>query len=184
MAMISRRLGGSKGTLYGYFQSKEELFEAAMRAAVEGPGDKIMGMLDPGADDLRSVLERFAKAYLGFILGDEVLAITRTAVSEGANSPLGAHLFDQGPGRAIAVLKTFFAHLMTLDRLRTAPPLTVALQFKGLIEAGFLEEALYGAAFPVKRREAIAAAVDTFIRAYGPPEPPTPSATKRVPLKR
>ena len=33
MAMIARKLGGSKGTLDGYFQSKEELFETAMKAA-------------------------------------------------------------------------------------------------------------------------------------------------------
>ena len=33
MTMIAGRLGGSKGTLYGYFQSKEELFERARDAA-------------------------------------------------------------------------------------------------------------------------------------------------------
>ncbi len=167
MAMISRRLGGSKGTLYGYFQSKEELFEAAMRAAVEGPGDQIMNLLDPDTDDLADVLKRFGNAYLGFILGDEVLAITRTAVAEGASSPLGAHLFGQGPGRAIAAFTQFFTIQMERGRLRAAPTLTVSLHFKGLIEAGFLEEALYGAGFLVKRREAVARAVDTFVRAYG-----------------
>ncbi len=167
MAMISRRLGGSKGTLYGYFQSKEELFEVAMSAAVEGPGDQIMGLLNPAADDLQRVLERFGNAYLGFILGNDVLAITRTAVAEGAKSPLGAHLFAQGPGRAIAAFTQFFAVLMKRGRLRVAPALTVSLQFKSLIEAGFLEEALYGADFQVRRREAVAAAVDTFLRAYG-----------------
>ena len=171
MDMISRRLGGSKGTLYGYFQSKEELFEAAMRVAVEGPGDQIMGLLDPDIKDMRGMLERFGKAYLDFILGEEVLAITRTAVSEGANSPLGAHLFDQGPGRAIAVFTKFFASQMERGRLRPAPPLTASLQFKSLIEAGFLEEALYGASFRIKRREAVAAAVDTFLRAYATASP-------------
>ncbi len=180
MDMISRRLGGSKGTLYGYFQSKEELFEAAMRVAVEGPGDQIMGLLDPDVKDLRGMLERFGRAYLDFILGEEVLAITRTAVSEGANSPLGAHLFDQGPGRAIAMFSNFFASQMERGRLRPAPPLTASLQFKSLIEGGFLEEALYGASSRIKRREAVAAAVDTFLRAYAVPSAPVTRTRQAV----
>jgi AcrR family transcriptional regulator len=168
MAMISRRLGGSKGTLYGYFKSKEELFESAMRAAVEGPGDEIMNLLDIDSNDLHRTLENFATSYLNFILGREVLAITRTAVAEGAESSLGAHLFAQGPGRAIIMFTKFFAKQMELGRLRSASPLIASLHFKGLTEAGFLEEALYGAAFPVKQREAMVAAVDTFMRAYKP----------------
>ena len=181
MAMISRRLGGSKGTLYGYFQSKEELFEVAMRSAVEGPGDQIMGLLDPDEDDLRKVLERFALSYIGFVLGDEVLAITRTAVAESATSSLGAHLFEQGPGRAIAAFSTFFAAQIKRGRLRIAPPLTVSLHFKSLIEAGFLEEALYGAEFKVKRREAITRAIDAFLRAYGSADLPATLTEVRGP---
>ena len=168
MALISRRLGGSKGTLYGYFQSKEELFEVAMNAAVEGPGDQIMGLLDPEPDDLRRILESFADAYLAFILDHEVLAITRTAAAEGFDTPLGAHLFTQGPGRAGTAFSKFFAEQIRRGRLRQASPETASLHFKSLIEAGFLEEALYGARFKFERREAIANAVDVFLRAYRP----------------
>ena len=166
MDVISRRLGGSKGTLYGYFQSKEELYETAMRAAVEAPGDQIMDLLDPACDDLRAVLERFAAAYLEFILGKEVLALTRTAVSEGANSSLGPHLYAQGPARAVAVFVKFFTEQMKRGRLRPALPLAVALHFKGLIEGGFLEGALYGAKPQLDERVAIPSAIDAFLRAY------------------
>ena len=166
MAMISRRLGGSKGTLYGYFKSKEELFEAAMKAASEGPGDQIMNLLDPSARNLATMLRRFTRAYLDFITSEEVLSITRTAIHEGANSALGAHLFGQGPGRAISKMGAFFETAMQAGRIRTAPPDLVARHFKGLVEAGFLEEALYGA--PVGTDTAIKQAVDAFLRAYGP----------------
>jgi AcrR family transcriptional regulator len=166
MAMISRRLGGSKGTLYGYFRSKEELFETAMKAASEGPGDQIMNLLDPSSVDLRAVLKRFAKAYLAFILGEQVLAITRTAISEGSSSSLGPHLFEQGPGRALAKMTAFFVEAMKSGKLRKQSPSMAALHFKGLIEAGFLENALYGAAR--EKDKAIGEAVDAFLRAYGP----------------
>lgn len=168
MSMISRRLGGSKGTLYGYFESKEALFETAMKAAVEAPGDQIMDLLDPQREDLRGMLEQFGRAYLGFILGEEVLAITRTAVSEGADSQLGPHLFDQGPKRAIVRFTGFFAEMMRQNRLLQAEPLAVALHFKGLIEGGFLEEALYGAKPQRGIEEAVTSAVEAFLRAYSP----------------
>ena len=166
MTMIARRLGGSKGTLYGYFQSKEELFETAMKAASEGRGDQIMGLLDPESRDLRKNLQCFASAYLDFILDKDVLAITRTAVAEGANSALGAHLFEQGPRRAVLTLTRFFADQMKRGRLRKTSPLVAALHLKGLIEVDFLEAALYGADFQIKKSEAIPKAIDTFLRAY------------------
>ena len=164
MAIISRRLGGSKGTLYGYFQSKAELFETAMKAGSEGPGDQIMDLLDPDTDDLRAMLIRFARAYLGFIVSPEVLAITRTAISEGSGSPLGPHLFEQGPERALAKMTRFFTEAAKREKLNQAPPDTMALHFKGLVEAGFLEEALYGA--QTRGGETTSDAVDAFLRAY------------------
>ena len=166
MAMISSRLGGSKGTLYSYFKSKEALFESAMRAACEGPGDHIMDLLDAQREDLRVVLRGFAKAYLGFILGEQVLAITRTAISEGYCTSLGPHLFEQGPGRALRKMETYFAKLIQDGKLRAASPVVVSRHFKGLVEAGFLEQALYGAR--TQKAKAVDEAVDAFLRAYEP----------------
>jgi AcrR family transcriptional regulator len=165
MAMISRRLGGSKGTLYGYFRSKEDLFETAMKAASEGPGDQIMNLLDPTTDDLPSVLINFARAYLAFICGSDVLSITRTAIAEGSSSSLGPHLFEQGPGRALDKMSTFFEAMIARKRVCNTSARIAALHFKGLIEAGFLEQALYGA--PTEQNEATSDAVATFLRAFG-----------------
>jgi AcrR family transcriptional regulator len=166
MDVISRRLGGSKGTLYGYFHSKEELYETAMRAAIEAPGDRIMNLLDPKPDNVRGVLERFTDAYLDFILGTEVLALSRTAVSEGANIPLGSHLFEQGPARAVTMFGKFFAEQIKRGRMRPVSPLAMSVHFKGLIESAFLESALYGAEPLMDRVAAVPSAVDAFLRAY------------------
>ena len=166
MAMISHRLGGSKGTLYSYFKSKEDLFASAMRAARDGPGDQIMDLLDSQSDDLRAVLEGFAKAYFTFILGKHVLVITRTAISEGSGTLLGPHLFEQGPGRAMKRMEAYFAEIIQSGKLRAASPVVVSRHFKGLVEAGFLEQALYGA--QLQKDEVINEAVDTFLHAYEP----------------
>ncbi len=181
MTTISRRLGGSKGTLYGYFRSKSELFEAAMKSAVEAPGDKIMQLLDPEAENLRECLERFASAYLGFILEKDVLAIKRTAVADGFDSPLGPHLFEQGPQRAVVTLTKFFAEQIKRGRLRQTSAVAASLHFKGLIETGFVEEALYGAKSQFERHRAIPAAVDAFLRAYGPDQGENSAPERRIP---
>ncbi len=78
-----------------------------MQVACEGPGDQIMDLLDPCCVDLIAASVRFGKAYLTFILGKDVLAITRTAIHEGAGSSLGSRLFEQGPGRAIPKMTVF-----------------------------------------------------------------------------
>ena len=166
MALISERLGGSKGTIYSYFRSKEELFETAMTAASEGPGDRIMSLLKPQSADLRKTLEVFALAYLNFILGKDVLAIKRTAIADGYGSALGPHLFDKGPWRAVTRLKEFFEQEMATGRLRSTSGLIAALHFKGVVESGFLEEALYGAKPIMERKVSVRDAVDTFLRAY------------------
>ena len=174
MAMLSRRLGGSKGTLYGYFKSKEELFETAMKAASEGPGDQIMGLLESQSGSVRAILEGFAGAYLDFILGENVLAVTRTAIADGAGSSLGPHLFEQGPRRAITKFTKYFEMEIARGRIRRTSALTAALHFKGLIEAGFLEEALYGAKPECEKASAISNAVDTFLRAFATPPSKSP----------
>src|ERR1700748_881544 len=41
MSAIAARVGGSKGTLYNYFKSKEELFEAFVRRSCDRFGEAV-----------------------------------------------------------------------------------------------------------------------------------------------
>ena len=100
MAMISARIGGSKGTLYGYFKSKEALFAAAMMAVMEEQADEIMGLLDLSEPDVSLALRRFGEALLALLTSADTLAIMRAAIAEGASSTLGATLYEMGAGRA------------------------------------------------------------------------------------
>lgn len=168
MAGIARRVGGSKATLYSYFPSKEQLFEIAMKAAVEPTVGRIEGFLDAEAENLREVLERVAETYLAFALSDETLPVTRTAIAEGVASGLGPALYAHGPQRAIEILAEFFEEQMKRGRLREADPITAALHFTGLFLAGQLEPMLFGAKPWHEREATIVDAVDAFLRAYQP----------------
>jgi AcrR family transcriptional regulator len=166
MDVIARKVGGSKATLYGYFKSKDELFEAAMAEVVESAVHRIRPLLDVESDDLQGVLERAAEAYVAFIVSEEILPITRVIVGEGFKRDVGPALFEQGPRRGLTVMAEFFAAQIGRGRLRDADPLTVALHFKGLIETDKLEAALYGAKASREGRGAVVDAVAVFLAAY------------------
>jgi len=168
MDSIARQAGSSKATLYGYFKSKDKLFEAAMKATVESAVERIRPLLNEDAENLQGVLERFAESYLAFIVSDEILPITRAIVGEVQAKGMGPALYDQEPRRGIGLMAEFFAEQMWRGRLRNADPLTAALHFKGLIETDHLEAAFYGAKPTRVGRGAIADAVAAFLAAYRP----------------
>ena len=45
MSEISERVGGSKATLYGYYDSKEQLFAAALEQVIRDPADELFALL-------------------------------------------------------------------------------------------------------------------------------------------
>ncbi|WP_372733122.1 TetR/AcrR family transcriptional regulator [Novosphingobium sp.] len=166
MAIISTRVGGSKATLYNYFKSKEELFAAAMLGALEAQGQSIIDMLDGESDDLETVLCGFGEAYLRLVTDPETLAITRTAISESANGTLGATLYEHGPRRAWVAVADYVERLQKRGLIGTGDPSLIAAQFKGLLEADFLEPLLWGATTVRSVTCATASAVATFMKAF------------------
>ncbi len=167
MATISARLGGSKATLYKYFHSKEELFAAAMHAAVEGRGEELLRMLNSADPDPRKVLRQFGKAYLELVSAADVMAITRTAVAEGTNSGLGPTLYTNGPGRGIQEIASYLEKLQDQGVVIQGDARLMALQLKALLEAGVVEPLMYGAKREYATSTVVNAAVTAFFRAYG-----------------
>src|SRR5581483_6698346 len=70
MNEISERLGGSKATLYGYFQSKEQLFAAALEQMIGESAEKAFSRLSGKAAFGRRLLD-FARTYLAVRLAPE-----------------------------------------------------------------------------------------------------------------
>ena len=166
MAMISARIGGSKGTLYGYFKSKEALFAAAMMAVMEEQADEIMGLLDLSEPDVSLALRRFGEALLALLTSADTLAIMRAAIAEGANSTLGAILYEMGAGRAWEQMTNYIARQQENGVIRPVDARVAAAHLKGLLEIGFIEPLLFGAQPWFTPKEAVATAVDAFLRAY------------------
>jgi AcrR family transcriptional regulator len=166
MSEISARAGGSKATLYNYFESKAELYTEAMLAAMELQAAELTSILDPSRGNISELLTTFGISYLEIILSPSVIADKRTLMSQSVTSNLGAIIYDRGDRRAWARVAAYFAQLMAAGELRQGDPMVAALHFQGLLECGMLEPRLYGAAPLRQPEDAAASAVEAFLMIY------------------
>ncbi len=169
MSAISERVGGSKATLYSYFQSKQELFVEVMLDALAEHAENVFAGLTHDAD-LRLALKKFAAGYLNLVLLPDVVAIRRMAIGDCGRSDIGKILYERGPATAWRRVAEFLQGQMDIGHLRQVEPLTAALNFKGLLESDLVEKRMFGviedpSAADIER--AAADAADVFLRAYG-----------------
>ena len=168
MTVIAERVGGSKTTLYSYFPSKEELFWDSMVGAVQvQQGEKALDLLDPCEDDISIVLRRFGEAYLRLFTARNSIAVTRTAITEGAvNKALSVLLYQRGPKRVLNSIAAYLSLLKKRGAIGVSDPHLAAVHLKGLLDAGIVEPLLFGTRPELKPADAVRAAVDSFLRAY------------------
>jgi AcrR family transcriptional regulator len=170
MSTIAAQLGGSKGTLYNYFKSKEELFDAFVRRSCSRLQRHLEDL--PNEGDLRERLVQIARDFLDHLLSAETIAIYRVVVGEGERFPELARLFyEAGPRTGIARTAEFLQDLMDRGLLRKADPVLAAHQFKDLSLSGVFNLRLWGIIedlTPEERAGRAETAVDTFLRAYAP----------------
>jgi AcrR family transcriptional regulator len=171
MSTIAARVGGSKGTLYNYFRSKEELFEAFIRNECAAEADAAF-TIAPEETDVRRALMGLGERVATFLLSDLVVAIHRLVIAEAGRFPeLGRALYAAGPKQRVARLGDYLKAQMDAGRLRRADHQRAAEQFIALCRAGLHEARLWNLAerpTPEDIRLNVEAAVSTFMAAYGP----------------
>jgi AcrR family transcriptional regulator len=170
MSTIAARLGGSKGTLYNYFKSKEELFDAFVRRACA----RLLQDMDavPSSEDARERLVQLARRFIDHLLSPQTMAIYRLVVGEGERFPELARLFyEAGPRTGIGATAALLEALMDQGTLRRGDPGLAAHQLKDLALSGLFNLRLWGVIDdpgPEERQARAEIAADTFLRAYAP----------------
>jgi AcrR family transcriptional regulator len=104
---MARSSGISKESIYRYFSSKQQLFEAVIgrelidyRRALHRLDATLRSM------DLRTALVTVAETILGLITTDRTQALRRLIFDEATRSPeVGQHYYKIGPGQAYSVLE-------------------------------------------------------------------------------
>ena len=173
MSEIATRLGGSKGTLYNYFRSKEELFAAFMLDTCLGPSNEVFDHMPPPGGDLRGDLIDIAANLLKFLFREETMGIHRLVTAESGRFPeLGQIFYETGPKRGDVKLGEYIQRLMDAGLLRPGNAENVGRRLKELAMSDIYTRRLWNVIpdpSPAQFREHAAEAVDIFLAAFGAP---------------
>src|SRR6187551_2033184 len=101
---MARSSGISKESIYRYFSSKKQLFEAVIgRELVEYQSSLRRLSATNQTMDLREALITIAETVLGVVTTDRTMALRRLIFDEARRSPdVGQHYYKIGPERAFA----------------------------------------------------------------------------------
>ncbi|PZP40094.1 MAG: TetR/AcrR family transcriptional regulator [Pseudomonas fluorescens] len=170
MAQISTRLGGSKGTLYNYFSSKEELFVEAMLELAQ-QHKKHLGCFEfQKGDHIRPLLIAFGTSYTEFISKPWYLEMLRTVIGFKNNTDVRKQFYEKGPRKGLTKIAGIFELAAAEGQLKQADYLVMARQFKALLDAEILTPMLLNAMKvppAASRKEAVERAIDAFLAIYG-----------------
>lgn len=178
MSELSKRLGGSKSTLYRYFPAKEDLVMAVVRRFATGHMADAVAELEASievARGLRDALLRFGSQALKVVANDSrARSIHRVIVAAAGRSNVGELFADAGPSQMLAKLAQLIEAGVARGELRAVDPALAASQFTALLNAQ-VSRRIYQMAppdlEPAQLRQMVVDAVDFFLAALAPPRP-------------
>ncbi|WOF45894.1 TetR/AcrR family transcriptional regulator [Sphingopyxis indica] len=169
MSLIAENLGGSKGTLWRYFPSKEALFKAVIEHEAAKFRRELIVDLDL-ADDLQPSLLRFCRRLIQLIVSPDALALRRVVTAEAVRFPdVGCFFYSKAPARLHSALAEALKAGMTKGLLREADPLEAAEVLAALCHSRCYRRAAFALTSSVSLNEIdadAALAVDIFLRSY------------------
>ena len=130
MGEIARVAGVSKGTLYVYFENKEELFDAIVGKECKAHAEAIFNF-DAADHDVAAVLTRLGLAYVQFLCRPGGASPLRTVIAIAERKPeLGRRFYETGPARGIAQLAAYLDAQVAAGVLRVEDCEVAAAQFR------------------------------------------------------
>jgi AcrR family transcriptional regulator len=169
---VARAAGVSKGTLYVYFESKEQLFEALIREERRQQAERLTE-LPFESRDVRGVLLKFGCQLIEMMSRPDTLAHIRTVIAAAGKFPqLGRAFFEAGPCFGANRLADYMHRMNAEGALRIADVDRAAWQFMDLCQAGTFKPLLFcmvDELSPADIEAGVRAAVDVFMAAYGNP---------------
>jgi TetR/AcrR family transcriptional repressor of mexJK operon len=168
MSAISAELGGSKGTLWSYFPSKEELFAAVLDDATKDYRAQLADVLKPG-EDVRAAVLQFCRGFIAKVSSPDGLRLHRLIASEVGRFPeIGDIFFRRAPLPTQQMLAAFFERAMDAGALRREDPLFAARVLASLC-LGVQQRMIWGQELPEAERNREAAQMaEIFLRAFAP----------------
>jgi AcrR family transcriptional regulator len=170
MNEVARVAGVSKGTLYVYFQNKEQLFEAMLGRQCRQQGERIFA-LDTEDHDIEGVLTRVGTGLVEFLCRPDRAPAIRTVIAISERMPeLGREFYETGPAFGLAQLTTYLEAQVAAGVLAIDDCEVAAAQFMDSCSATLFKPILFnlGRTPPTPERIAhvVGMAVRVFLTAY------------------
>ena len=103
---VARRAGVSKGLLYLYFKTKEELFKAVIRSVVRPRLDALTRTLDSPDSSAEAIIRGPVLDFMKRVPGSPVSVVIRLMISEAPKHPdLVDYYWDNVASRGLAALR-------------------------------------------------------------------------------
>ena len=167
---VARAAGVSKGTLYAYFNSKDELFEAIIRGEYAQAAERLCAF-PPDCGDVKTMLTDFGVRLLNRMTEPSTLALARVVIAAVDKFPnIGRAFYESGPLYGATRLADELRKLERAGALRVPDPERAAWQFLDLCQSYVHKRLIFGMVESVSREDieaAVKAGVDVFIKAYG-----------------
>lgn len=166
---ITREAGVSKGTIYVYFQDKDELFEALVDHERKAMFSDFYDVLSTG--DIADTLYRHGVALVRKVTNPLVVRAQRVVIGISERKPeLGARFYESGPRLGHNRLAAFLDRAVAAGRMSIPDTSLAAEQFSGLCLAGTSRPLLfsYRTTYPDEAEIAatVRSAVQMFMKSY------------------
>ncbi len=171
MSHIASRLGGSKGTLYNYFKSKEDLFEAHVQDRCACHVSATFAQSMEGSDPL-TVLTGLGERVLSALLTEESTAFYSLVVAESQRNPaVGKAFFESGPRNGIRRVADYLEKARAAGQIVAEDCARAAEDFLSLLHGSLHFKRILNV-IPLPSPDEIRAearhVAEIFMRAYGP----------------
>jgi TetR/AcrR family transcriptional regulator, mexJK operon transcriptional repressor len=164
---MARSSGISKESIYRYFSSKKQLFEAVIGRELLEYQESLRRLSTSKTLGLREALITLAETVLGVVTTDRTRALRRLIFDEARRSPdVGQHYYKIGPERAYAAFEEVFkSHRIDsdMDAAVLSRHLMAMVSWRVMLE---LECAVIGPPTSVEMRRWIESVVDDFMKAF------------------
>jgi TetR/AcrR family transcriptional repressor of mexJK operon len=165
---MARDSGISKESIYRYFSSKKDLFEAVVAKGLAEYKQRLEFLeVETGSATLKETLVAAAESILSLLNDADMLALRRLIFHEAETTPeIGAYYYEIGPRAAYAYLEKIFRNNRHCS---TFPPAKLAHYFVALVVHYPLLRRQCGVATELSQRKIRAHAAEVtsdFLTAY------------------
>lgn len=170
---VAARAGVAKGTIYLYFDSKEELFKAAVRSLIfpvmQQVEREVAEFQGPTEELLRKALRSI---HMDMVVRDETRELLRMLIAEAHRMPELAEFFHtEMAARGLATLKMIVWRGIALGEFRHTPAAEFPLLVVAPCQAAALWQLLYGNRHPLDADRYIDAHCEFVLAALRAPAP-------------